>query len=251
MVHGGMSIVKYLLFAFNLIFVIFGILLVYSGISTAVKLDHYSLIIKNGPSTSAIVLVAIGFIIFLIAFLGCCGAIKENYCMLCSFGGVILVILIVELIGAGLVLAFRKELKKAVGDGLNTVIEKYDYNNTDLDYTKIMDDLQHNLKCCGSHDKKDWLNPNKTAPLPPGKFPSSCCDEAEEDAGHHNVKFCTDKSPKTKIYDKGCLDVLDDEIRHVFGLLGGIAIAIAVIQVFGIIFACCLGRSIRKEYEVV
>jgi len=113
MVHGGMSIVKYLLFAFNLIFVIFGILLVYSGIKTAITLHDYKLIINDGPSTSAIVLVVIGVIIFFIAFLGCCGAIKENYCMLCSFGGVILVILIVELIGAGLVLAYRKELKKS------------------------------------------------------------------------------------------------------------------------------------------
>ena len=32
----------------------------------------------NGP---AIVLIVVGLIIFVIAFFGCCGAIKENYCM--------------------------------------------------------------------------------------------------------------------------------------------------------------------------
>jgi CD63 antigen len=50
---------------------------------------------------------------------------------------------------------------------------------------------------------------------------------------------------------KGCVVKLDREIKGSFALLGGIAIAIAVIQLIGIVFACSLSRSIKKEYEVV
>ncbi len=50
---------------------------------------------------------------------------------------------------------------------------------------------------------------------------------------------------------KGCVKKLDEEIKGSLGLLGGIAIAMAVIQLIGIIFACSLSRSIKKEYEFV
>jgi len=49
----------------------------------------------------------------------------------------------------------------------------------------------------------------------------------------------------------GCVKKLDAEFRSSIGLLGGIAIAVAVIQLLGIIFACSLSRTIKKEYEVV
>ncbi len=49
----------------------------------------------------------------------------------------------------------------------------------------------------------------------------------------------------------GCVDKLEKDIKAALGVLGGIAIAIALIQLIGVVFACCLGRSIRKEYEVV
>lgn len=38
----------------------------------------------NGP---AILLIIVGLVIFVIAFFGCCGAIKENYCMVLTVGG--------------------------------------------------------------------------------------------------------------------------------------------------------------------
>ena len=37
----------------------------------------------SGP---AIVLIVIGLLIFIISFFGCCGAIKENYCMVLTVG---------------------------------------------------------------------------------------------------------------------------------------------------------------------
>jgi len=131
------------------------------------------------------------------------------------------------------------------------VIHKYEYNNTKSENSNIMDVLQEDLECCGSKNMSDW-HENKSAmlvPLPDGKYPKSCCKEAEDDK-EHNAKLCFG-TEKSKMFEKGCLNVLDEKIRYAFGLLGGIAIAIAIIQLFGIVFACCLGRSIRKEYEVV
>jgi len=119
MVQGGMNIVKYLLFAFNLIFVIFGILLIYFGVDTIKPFNRWSEVIQGDPpSNSAVTLIVIGCLIFIIAFLGCCGALRENHCMLVTFGGIILVFLLIQLIGAGLILGYKSKVKEAVEDGI-------------------------------------------------------------------------------------------------------------------------------------
>lgn len=241
MVEGGMSCVKYLLFAFNLVFVIFGILLLYAGFSTVAKIGDYERILVEAPNNVAISLIIVGFVIFLIAFLGCCGAIKENYCMLITFSAIILAILLIELVGAGLVLSFKNKLEKVTEDGIKKAIKDYKYNDTQHNSINVvLDDIQLHLECCGATEPADWrLNDHFNQS---NSFPSSCCGNKNDTA------LCTD--PK-KLFSNGCVKKLDDEIKGSFGLLGGIAIAVAVIQLIGIIFACSLSRSIKKEYEVV
>jgi len=247
MVSGGMSCVKYLLFAFNLVFVIFGILLLYSGFKTIAKIDDYHLILEEAPHNVAIALVIVGFAIFVLAFLGCCGAIKENSCMLTSFSSIILVILLIELIGAGLIFAFKSKLKTAAEHGIQHAIEKYNVTNNSSEINVVLDDIQKHMKCCGAVNSTDWPKFN---PYFKDKnyFPDSCCDAptgATTDAPTGAHKNCT--TP----YPDGCIGKLDDEVRNSVGLLGGIAIAVAVIQLLGIIFSCSLSRSIKREYEVV
>jgi CD63 antigen len=236
MVSGGMSCVKYLLFAFNLVFVIFGILLLYSGFKTIANIDHYHLLLDEAPHNVAIALVIVGFAIFAVAFLGCCGAIKENACMLTSFSSIILVILLIELIGAGLIFAFKSTLKSAAEKGIEAAIGKYNMTDNSTEINLILDDIQKNMKCCGAVNASDWQSHNK---YPADNYPPSCC------ATEITTKFCI------KPYDQGCIDKLEADVKGSIGLLGGIAIAVAVIQLIGIIFSCSLSRSIKREYEVV
>jgi len=242
MVSGGMSCVKYLLFAFNLVFVIFGILLLYAGFSTVAKIGNYERILEDAPNNAAIALIIVGFAIFILAFFGCCGAIKENSCMLTTFSSIILVILLIELIGAGLIFAFKSKLRATAEDGIKKVIEtKYNATDPKLPVNVILDDIQTNLKCCGAINASDWKKNEFFGKN--NSYPHSCCEKANEGI----VDYCNED----QVYAKGCVDIMVNEIRGSFGFLGGIAIAVAVIQLLGVIFACSLSRSIKKEYEVV
>jgi len=235
-----MNIVKYLLFAFNLIFVIFGILLIYFGVDLIKPFDRWSEIIKGDPpGNSAVTLIVIGCIIFIIAFLGCCGALRENHCMLVTFGGIILVILLVELIGAGLILGYRSKVKEAVQEGIDDAMGQYNLTNPNSTINKVIDDLQHTFKCCGANGTHDWDN---KVHLKTDEYPGSCCNQNST---------CTYEDVKKSGQDFGCVSKLENDIKAALGVLGGIAIAIALIQLIGVVSACCLGRSIRKEYEVV
>ncbi|KAG8239400.1 hypothetical protein J437_LFUL018932, partial [Ladona fulva] len=74
-------LVKYLLFLFNLVFVITGIVLISIGASVLAAYKQYDVFLEPRFVTSAELIVAVGVIVLIVAFFGCCGAIKENYCM--------------------------------------------------------------------------------------------------------------------------------------------------------------------------
>lgn len=43
---------------------------------------HYSNFVYDSFQSAPLVLIIVGVIIFLVAFFGCCGACKENHCMI-------------------------------------------------------------------------------------------------------------------------------------------------------------------------
>jgi hypothetical protein len=78
------TVVKYLVFFFNLVFAIAGAGLLALGILLKLKNDDIQNFIpdKYHLGLPPILLIAIGSVIFVTAFFGCCGAIKESTCML-------------------------------------------------------------------------------------------------------------------------------------------------------------------------
>ncbi|XP_031671113.1 tetraspanin-8 isoform X2 [Oncorhynchus kisutch] len=72
--------IKYLLFLFNLLFWISGCIIL--GVSIYLKVSKNGNVIMDEAVPFVDLLIAVGVIIMVLGFLGCCGAIKENRCML-------------------------------------------------------------------------------------------------------------------------------------------------------------------------
>ncbi|XP_064597847.1 CD63 antigen-like [Liolophura sinensis] len=239
MVEGGMKCIKYLLFVFNLIFVIAAIGLIIIGALVQTRFHEYFDFFGGKFNGAAILLIIVGVVIFMIAFFGCCGAIRENYICTMVFAVMLIVIFILELAGgiAGFVL--RNSLEGEVRD-LMMEAQK-NYNDTQHEgVTKTWDEVQRKFKCCGVVNYTDW-NDNERLH---GGVPDSCCLEFSEGCGKAPVN-------PGKIYDKGCLDFTVNWAKDNIYIVGAAGIGLAFIQIVGIIFACCLARSIKKEYEVV
>ncbi|KAJ8944205.1 hypothetical protein NQ318_014567 [Aromia moschata] len=176
-----------------------------------------------------ILLIIIGSIIFITAFFGCCGAIKENTCMLTTFAIILLTLLIVQVaIGAYAFLQVgdTQDLRASV----KQVVERsfLEYNTTES-VREEFDFLQVFLKCCGVDDPLDWKWEG-------GKVPDSCCS---------SKKNCTTLS--TDCYRKGCAESVYKWFKNGLDLLGILAIAIASIEIIGAIFALCLSSSIKNQ----
>lgn len=231
MVEGGMKCVKYLLFLFNLIFVIAGIGLIAAGAYVKIKLDQYYDFFGSDYVGPGILLIIVGVFIFLLAFFGCCGAIKENYCLTMTFAVALGIIFVLEIAGgiAGFVL--RDDIEKEIKDILENSLKKYTGSNG---INKTWDVLQEEFHCCGANSSDDW---KKIANV---TIPGSCCS-----------KPIGSPCPTDEIYKEGCVNKFEDWLKDKVAIIGGVGIGLAFVQVVGILFACCLARAIKKEYEVV
>lgn len=234
MVSGGMTCVKYLLFVFNLVFAISGIAILAIGAIIQDFYVNYSDFIHGKFFVGPILLIIVGVVVFIVAFFGCCGAIKENHCMIMTFAGLLLVIFGVELAGGITGYVLQDDVEGMLNKTMSNSLASYTTNN---EVQKTWDIMQHDLKCCGANNPLDWENVFLNESMP-----DTCC-------AHEAIGQCTILTRDH--YGNGCLQILHNEIENYALLLGGVGIGVACIQLIGVVFACCLGKSIRKEYETV
>lgn len=100
------------------------------------------------------ILLGIGVLMVLLAFCGCCGALKESRCMLVSFFCCMLIVLTAE-IAAG-VWAYQNsdKLESFVKNNFkHTITQEY---SVDSSRTEVVDFLQRKLHCCGVDGPTDW-----------------------------------------------------------------------------------------------
>ncbi|XP_070695427.1 CD63 antigen [Pempheris klunzingeri] len=238
-VEGGMKCVKFLLFFFNFIFWLCGLALIVVGILVQMALHNTFMIRDASASGAPIVLIGIGVVIFFIAFFGCCGAWKENYCMVTTFAILISLVIIVEIAAAIAGYIFRNKLSTVVQDSLTEMI--HSYKNGTTEFRRSVDKLQMDLKCCGVNSSSDWrgFKPDGNS------VPDSCCVNVTANCG-----IGTMANP-AKVYQKGCHDAVEAFLKKNIQWVIVAALVIAFLQIMGIVFACMLMRGIRSGYEVM
>lgn len=247
MASGGMVLIKYLLFFFNFIFWVSGMCLIGIGAWVKAKYGDFIQLSDSSVTTGPVFLIIIGVIVALVGFLGCCGAYKENYCMVTTFAVLLAIIFILEIAAGALAYAYKGKLEDYAKDGLTKGVEKYD---SDEHYQKAMDKVQEQFDCCGVDD--DGYKMYLKAPNATDKeaFPQSCCVPTGNLTCPKTIGQAKKADPKV-FKTKGCLAGFEQYLRDHLIIVGGVGVGIAFIQLVGIVFACCLMRSIKKEYEVM
>ncbi|XP_074642669.1 tetraspanin-33-like [Tubulanus polymorphus] len=264
---------KYSIFFFNLIFWVLGIALVFIGTWAQVEKNKFN---SGGSSTDissiydllanvSIVIIIVGSFVFLISFAGCVGALRENICLLKTFSAVLGVIFLLEITGAVLAFVFDNEAKTKIQGVLeDELIVRY-RDNADL--MNLIDWMQKTFKCCGvnSLGYKDWnnnpyfnctKNPNENTSPERCGVPFSCC-VVENNVGlngnyinamcGYGMQNLGHIKAGEKIYTTGCVDAILKLVQENLLLVGGIAMGIAVLQIFAIFMALILARQINDQ----
>lgn len=236
---GSANCMKYVLFTLNFIFVLTGIIIISVGVAVEGTYKGYKHFLDEQFFSVPTLLIVIGSFIFFIAFLGCCGAYKENYCMILSFSILLVLIFILELAAGISGYVLKGDTQSLLRNSLNHTMKEYgDVKYADI--TASWDAVQIKFQCCGIDTPDDWKNITIVNQTAAGLLPLSCCDR---EVGAVGIQNCTSES-KT-LHKTGCLQAFGYFISEHAISLGAVGITLAVFQVVGIGFACYIARQIK------
>ncbi|XP_049866832.1 CD63 antigen-like isoform X2 [Pectinophora gossypiella] len=235
----GSSFVKYVLFFFNLVVALFGLLVVGIGVAVLLKWTVItSELQKQGHlSVAPWLFIIIGSIMFVIAFFGCCGAIRESHCMVVTYAIFLLVIIIVQVILAVLMFTYADTIQDALVKSVNGI---FDQRQAPSDAERkaadgLFNNIQQQLECCGKNGPSDYgFN---IVNLPP-----SCCTHGSSVVDNVLGGTCSLASAN----NVGCAQKTADLYQKWNKTIAGVAIGVACIEVVGALFALCLANSIRN-----
>ncbi|XP_028296846.1 tetraspanin-18-like isoform X2 [Gouania willdenowi] len=229
-----LSCMKYLMFIFNFLIFLGGSFLL--GVCLWVLLDPMGFreIVEVNPPlfTVVYVVLALGGMLFLLGFLGCCGAIRENKCLLLFFFLLILFIFLAELAAAILAFLYRDHLTRDYFTRELKRHYKVNNNNTDV-FSSTWNAI---MTTDFEKSRFRFLRPSDVVP-------EACC---LKDSYHRDgvLEQCLSGN-EAFIHDKGCYSAMVDYFETYIYTAGALAIIVLTIELFAMVFAMCLFRGIQ------
>ncbi|XP_069902153.1 tetraspanin-4 isoform X3 [Globicephala melas] len=180
MARGCLQGVKYLMFAFNLLFWLGGCGILGVGIWLAATQGNFATLSSSFPSLSAAnLLIVTGTFVMAIGFVGCIGAIKENKCLLLTFFVLLLLVFLLEASLAILFFAYTDKIDRYAQQDLKKGLHLYGTPGN-VGLTNAWSIIQTDFRCCGVSNYTDWFEVYNAT-----RVPDSCCLEFSESCGLH------------------------------------------------------------------
>ncbi|XP_005986979.1 tetraspanin-18 [Latimeria chalumnae] len=241
-----LSCVKYLMFIFNFFIFLGGACLLGVGIWVMVDPTGFREIVAANPLlfTGAYIVLAMGALLFLLGFLGCCGAIRENKCLLLFFFIFILIIFLAELSTAILAFVFREHLTREFFT--KELKRHYQGNDSDV-FSATWNSIMITFTCCGVNGAKDFEDSlHFRQKYPSSVVPEACC--RRELNSRNGTILSRDEcllGERQYYNSQGCYTEILNSFEAYVYLAGALAIGVLAIELFAMIFAMCLFRGIQ------
>ena len=221
-----MGCIRCLLCLFNFFLWLSGAALIAVGALVTKWYGSYMSFTDGNFPHAAFLVIGVGVIVFLVGFLGCCGAMTGNYCMLMTFSILMGIIFLAEVAVTVLSFTYKSQIKKEAVDALDRAVKKYDSDKVGASFINL---AQTAFKCCGKSGPADYSGRSSG-------IPGSCCNKKDSES-------CT----SSEAYSKGCNTDLQAVLDRAFKSVGLSSIGIACGHLIAIVFACYYMRSIKRK----
>lgn len=183
-------------------------------------------------------LIAVGAIIMILGFLGCCGAVKESRCMLMLFFIALLLILILQVTAGVLGAVYKPQVEELFNNTLNEGVSALQSTTGEYkEYQEEFQKLQKTYQCCGlQNGPEDWgQNFDNQKDI--------CQCEVENSS---SSDLCIYKKGRY-IYKKSCGEVIMKQVQDNLVIVMGIAFGLAVVEILGLVFSMTLYCQIGNK----
>ncbi|XP_029810378.1 tetraspanin-8 [Suricata suricatta] len=236
---GVSGCIKYSMFIFNFLFWLCGILILAIAIWVRVSKDGQEILSPGDSATnpyiSVNILIAVGSIIMILGFLGCCGAVKESRCMLLLFFIGLFLILLLQVAAGILGATFKSESERMLNETLYENVKLLTGADNDAKaFQKALAEFQEEFKCCGLvNGAADWGNNFQ-------QNSKSCECQSSTDPS------CVSYESKY-VYKQPCISFIKELVAKHILIVIGIAFGLAVIEILGLVFSMVLYCQIGNK----
>lgn len=232
---------------------------------------------------AAYVLIGVGVFTLIVGFCGCCGAIKESNCLLYTYAALIGVVLAIEILAAILVAVFQSRIRSEAENALSNLqenffvsIPQYETDKTQTTGVKaakavvtyLINFAQVSFDCCGAKTVNDiassqsWKSSNRTWMGKELQNPMTCCklNSSSLKTGIKSPTFnwlnfdkqlkdpnCPFTANSSSLHTQTCYAGLLAYVNKYQAPLIGISVGIALIELLGIVLACCLVNALKND----
>ncbi|XP_005384135.1 PREDICTED: CD82 antigen isoform X2 [Chinchilla lanigera] len=252
------KVTKYFLFLFNLLFFILGAVILGFGVWILADRTSFISVLQTSYSSlqvGAYVFIAVGAVTMSMGFLGCIGAINEVRCLLGLYFAFLLLILVAQVVAGTLFYFNVGKLKEEMGTVVSGLIQNYNASSGD-GLQEAWDYVQAQVKCCGWVSFYNWTDNAALMNHSEVVYPCSCKNRSDEDISFYDVRgFCSvlnatqdgNNPEKWPVYKEGCREKVQVWLQENLGMILGVCVGVAAVELLGMLLSICLCRHIRSE----
>nr|KAF6268583.1 CD37 molecule [Myotis myotis] len=267
-----LSLIKYLLFVFNLFFFVLGSLIFCFGIWILV--DKTSFVSFVGLSFMPLqiwskALAISGVLTMGLALLGCVGALKELRCLLGLYFGMLLLLFVTQ-ITLGILISTQKiRLERKVKELVQETIQNYRSDPEKSAAEESWDYVQFQLRCCGWNSPQDWFRvPSMRNNASVFNVPCSCRNSSGTNDSaifnttslsqfsrggalarpRHSADLCV-VAANSGTYREGCARSLQKWLHNNLISVVGICLGVGLLELSFMTLSIFLCRNLDKVYD--
>jgi CD63 antigen len=203
----------------------FGVIFMIHGALSLVKIGELQSFLQNKHLDDATlvptIVIGVGIFIFILSFLGCCGAIQEKRFLLDCYAVCLLLLVIMQILLACLVSLFLEDINR---DSVKSFTKMWRLRFMP-DNQIMIDMVQENLECCGSNNMEDYSL---------DRIPLSCCRK--------DVEVCS----RENAFTIGCKGHLRDAINASGHTISYLCVITSAFELSAAIMGFILSSHIRK-----
>jgi len=264
-----MGCVKLMMYILNIIFLAVGAALLACGIwlvlspNSGYFLDMGDMVNMDTAlwNVAIYIIIAVGGVIVLIAFVGCLGTCTESKCFLMIYSIVVILAILLQLVIIGLIAAFYTSMGLQVGEDMKQQVQlsymSEDLNSSDT-ISRSWNRMQIQFECCGSYGSNDYRLNNYVTVILNQAVPWTCCRLEDVDKKYAtkadviNFNLCQQQARfpalgTNYLNGKGCYYEMKSKLDLVVPIMLGVISGFVILQILGVIISCVLRKKVDSS----
>lgn len=215
--EGTAESLRWVLLCLTAASLLLGLVLVVTGAVVLAEYNIYLDFVTRKYTETAVFILVVGLVVATVSAVGFYAAAKFNFCMMATF---LTIMVVMELITAVTTFALPREKSEQIGmrKMLKETLQTYQDSEEDTE-SEAWDLIQTELSCCGIKGPEDYSTP---------VLPISCCGPLKID-NLGLVESCHNET--VTIFKTGCEDAFKSMLHKNVGVVGAIAVMVAMFQI--------------------